>query len=74
TDSERPLTEIEKAMYRWIRRMEPEVPQNQVREPEHKTAAQKVALAAFTSFAVNLDQEEERLIQELKGETNHAES
>ncbi|WP_193957315.1 hypothetical protein [Microcystis aeruginosa] len=74
TDSERPLTEIEKAMYRWIRRMEPEVPQNQVREPEHKTAAQKVALAAFTSFAVNLDQEEERLIQKLKGETNHAES
>lgn len=77
-DSERPLTDIERTMYRWIRKIEPKVPKNQVREPEqqqaNKTAAQKVALATFTSFAANLDQKEEQLIQELKGELNYAES
>ncbi|MBD2616313.1 hypothetical protein H6G94_34620 [Nostoc punctiforme FACHB-252] len=79
TDSERRLTNltvIEQAMYRWLRRIdEPEVANNQKQENNqiNKTAAQKVALAAFTSFAANFDQEEERRIQELNEEVNNAE-
>jgi hypothetical protein len=76
TNSDRPLTDIEIVLYRWIRRIESEVLRNQVTEQTHqkvnKSAAQKVALAAFTSFAINLDQEEDRYIQELKGEHNNA--
>lgn len=65
----RPLTEIETAMYRWIRkelaRSQPQFKQQ--KKQVNITAAQKVALAAFTSFAINLDMEEERYIQYIKG-------
>lgn len=65
---ERPLTVIEEAMYRWIRI------EGETFQKSNKKVAQKVALSAFTAFAANLDQEEERHIQELKGGLNHAES
>jgi hypothetical protein len=73
TNSERPLTNIETVMYRWVRGIESELPQEQEHQKGNKKAAQKIALAAFTSFAINLDQEEEHYIQELEGEINHAE-
>ncbi|NES66544.1 MAG: hypothetical protein F6K24_15435, partial [Okeania sp. SIO2D1] len=75
-DSEPPLTYIEKALFRWVRREQNQANQNQkvIKPRKAKTAAQEIALRAFTSFAMALDREEERRIREINEKFNHAKS
>jgi hypothetical protein len=63
--SEHP-TAVEEVLFRWVRRLG-----NEGDNTGNSSVAQQFALRAFASFARELEQREEMLIQELKEMRNH---